>query len=295
MRLIQLSLTLTVVGLVSSCGGGSGSSADQSDIAVNVSSVTALPEGDVMHYGAITVSDDIGVAFDVVGSFYTLGQGVSADYLLTMLNGETTHCQIQDDGVVDFEEISVGFTPYVPDSEKQMVSAGDAVVLSTPSGTYVSLQEQTAGSFLFYDLPSGSQLPQGSIPDELVVSVTGSQEIPPFMDALVPTIPTLTGVNFNTDSSVSINTRFSWEPSGNPQALVRIQTQTAGGFFREDGVSVACVTPDSGTFTFPPGIQSLLGEGFVGEPPIMSRLLVNATKDSDTVLFVVRESFAEEF
>lgn len=294
MRQVKVPFTLLVLGFLSSCGGSGGTTADQSDPASGSLSVS-VPIGDITHYGAVTVSDDVGMAFDIVGSFYRLERGVSASYLSTMLNGETTHCQVQDDGVIDFEEISVGYLPRVPEVSKQAVSAGEAIVLSTPSGTYATLQEQPAGSFLFYDLPSGTQLPQASIPDDLLVSVSGSEVIPPFIDALVPRISALTGADFNTGSAVSVNTRFSWEPSANSQALVRIQTSTAGGFFLEDGVSVTCVTPDSGSFVFPPGIQNMLGANFVGEPPVMSRLVVNAIQESDTVLLVVRESFAEEF
>lgn len=289
-------LVVLSVGLLSACSGGGGSADTQGiDSSAAVSEMTEAPAGNIDHYGAVTVSDDIGMAYDLVGSFYALETGVSLEFLNTMLNGETAHCQVQDDGVIDFEEISVGYIPQIVGVDKQAVSAGDSIVLSSAAGTYATLQERPAGGFLFYDLQDGVQLTEREIPSELTVAVSGSAEIPAFSGVSVPNVTALTGAAIDTGASVSINTIFSWESSTTANALVRIQTSTAGGFFLEDGVSVTCVVPDTGSFMFPTGIQAILGSSFLGNGPVMSRIVVNPVQADTTVLFIVRESFAAEF
>ena len=294
--LTRAPLVVLSVGLLSACSGGGGSTDTQGiDSSATLSQMTEVPAGNINHYGAVTISDDIGMAYDLVGSFYALDTGVSLEFLNTLLNGETAHCQVQDDGVIDFEEISVGYIPQIVGVDKQAVSAGDAIVLSSAMGTYATLQERPAGGFLFYDLQDGVQLTEGEIPTELTVAVSGSAEIPAFSGVSVPNVAALTGAAINTGGSVSTSTIFSWESSTTANALVRIQTSTAGGFFLEDGVSVTCVVPDTGSFTFPVDIKATLGSSFLGNRPIMSRLVVNPVQADTTVLFVVRESFSAEF
>ena len=258
---------------------------------VDVSEVVMAPEGDSTHYGAVTIADDQGTASDLVGSFFRLDSTVSADFLTTMLSGDTTMCQVQDDGTIDFEEISAGFIPSVPGVGSTAVSAGDSIVITSPAGTYATLEEQPAAGFLFYDLPSMSMLQDGPVPDGLVIDIPGSSEIPVFTAAAVPAITTLESASPDAFTNISADTEFTWEPSGVAGAMLRIFTSTAGGFFLEDGITVTCVTPDTGSFTFPESTRSLLGDDFSGAPALISRIAVNAVQMDSTVLYVIRESF----
>ena len=292
-------LMLCLVTVQAACsGGGSGDndSPDNDDSGrPNVINVAMAPAGDITHYGAVTIGDDLGEASDLVGSFYRLDSGVSASFMENMLSGSSTLCQVQDDGVIDFEEISAGYLPTVPGVGKTAVSAGDAIVLSSPSGTYATLQEQPAAGFLFYDLPDRAMLMEGPIPEDLTVDVPGSTEIPAFTAIGVPGITTLSGVGYGVGStagdSISTDTQFTWESSGDPAALIRIFVTTAGGFFLEDGVTVTCVTADTGSFRFPPDTRAQLGSDFVGATPLMSRIVVNPVRKGTTLLYVIRESF----
>lgn len=286
-----LLLSATLLGACSSGSGGSdeaddGRQADDFDVVM-------APAGEITHYGAVTISDDAGQASDLVGSFYRLASGVSAEFMNDMLSGSATQCQVQDDGVIDFEEISAGYIPTVPGIGKSAVSAGAQITLTGPDGVHAILQEQPAAGFLFYDLPNMSMLAEGPVPSGLLVDVPGSAEIPAIGGAMVPEITTLANAQFGGGNTISATTRFSWDASGDPGAMIRIFSTTAGGFFLEDGVTVSCVTPDTGSFTFPASVQSELGGDFTGSTPLMSRIVVNPVQVGGTVLYVVRESFRQ--
>ncbi len=294
--LLMFSLLTAQVACSSGGSGGGTDSPDNDGVGQpNVVDVAMAPAGDITHYGAVTIGDDVGEASDLVGSFYRLDTGVSASFMQTMLSGESTMCQVQDDGVIDFEEISAGYLPTVPGVGKTAVSAGDSIVLSTATGTYATLEEQPAAGFLFYDLPDRAMLMEGPVPEGLTVDVPGSTEIPAFTAIDVPAITTLSGVGYGVGSSagdsISTDTQFTWESSSDPAALIRIFVTTAGGFFLEDGVTVTCVAPDTGSFSFPADTRAQLGSDFVGGPPLMSRIVVNPVQVDTTLLYVIRESF----
>ncbi|ASJ75853.1 hypothetical protein [Granulosicoccus antarcticus] len=293
----RTTLLLSMIALQTACSSGGDSdnnnnAPDDGEVSQpGLIDVPVAPEGDITHYGAVTIDDDAGVASDLVASFYRLDSGVSASFLSSMLSGESAMCQVQDDGVIDFEEISAGFVPTVPGVGKTAVSAGEAIVLSSPAGTYATLEEQPTAGFLFYDLPNMSMLMDGPVPEGLTVDVPGSAEIPAFVAAEVPTITTLSGAAFGSGNTISANTQFTWEPSSDPTALIRIFATTAGGFFLEDGVTVTCVTPDTGSFNFPADTRAQLGADFSGSAPLMSRIVVNPVQVDSTLLYVIRESF----
>lgn len=288
-RKTVLLLSLTMLGACSSDGGSD--NADNGTGQPDVSDVVMAPAGEITHYGAVTIADDAGQASDLVGSFYRLASGVSASFMDEMLAGNTAMCLVQDDGIIDFEEISAGFVPTVPGIAKTGVSAGESITITGDAGTYATLQEQPAAGFLFYDLPNMAMLMDGPVPSQLAVDVPGSSEIPAIADAAVPDITTLTNAEFGGGDTISAGTQFTWDASDQPGAMIRLFSSTAGGFFLEDGVTVTCVTPDTGSFSFPASVRAQLGSDFTGSAPLMSRIAVNTVQVESTVLYVIRESF----
>ena len=300
--IFRTTLLLSAAVLQSACSSGSdddndpgspndGTAAEPVNDQPAVSVIDMAPAGEITHYGAISVADDAGQASDLVGSFYRLESSVSADFANGLLTGESTFCNVQSDDTIDFEEISAGFVPSIPGVRGTAVSAGESLILTGPAGTYATLQEQPAAGFLFYDLPNMAMLMQGPVPDGLSVDVPGSSEIPAITAASVPAITTLTGASPAADTGISAGTEFTWDASDDPTAMIRIFTGTAGGFFLEDGVTVTCVAPDSGSFSFPADTQALLGSDFEGAPALMSRIVVNTVQQDSTVFYVIRESF----
>jgi len=254
---------------------------------------SVAPAGMVTHYGSVTVADEAGRVSDMVASFYKLDTGVSADFLSSQFDGQSAMCEVQDDGVIDFEEISVVYVPDVPGVGKAPVSAGDSIILSSSAGSFATLNEQPAAAFIFYDLPNMNMLSGLTVPVDLTVDVLGSTEIPVFSSSPVPTVEALGVVDYGDEENVSVTSQFGWTPSNQPGSLLRIFTSTAGGFFLENGVTVTCLVPDTGSFMFPTNIRELLGSEFSGSTPIISRLSINSVQVDTTVLYVIRESFSE--
>lgn len=249
------------------------------------------PDGDITHYGVVTVGDESGMASDLIGAFFRLDRSVSESFLQARYDGTTASCQVQSDDTIDFEELSVGFVPDIPGAGKTSVSAGESILLTSEAGTYAELPEQPTSVFLFYDLDDMQMLATGPVPASLTIDIPGSEQIPAFSSVPLPRVTTLSGTSIGESNDVGVSTRFSWEASDDPAAMVRIFTSTAGGFFLEDGVTVTCVVPDTGSFAFPASIQAELGSEFRGTAPLISRVVIETQRQGSTLLYVVRESF----
>jgi len=253
------------------------------------------PTGAVTSYGSVTVADEEGLVSDLIASFYTLDSGVSAAFMNEQFSTQSGNCQVQDDGVIDFEEISTVFVPDVPGIPKNSVDAGDSVILtSQDGGTFATLDRQPTAGLIFYDLSDTSMLANQVVPDDLTVDVTGGAEFPVISSTSVPVVDPLGQVDYGDVNSITVNSQFSWTPASETGSLLRIFTTTNGGFFLEDGVTVTCLVPDTGSFSFPADIQAQLGEDFSGTTPIISRLAVSAVQLESTVFYVIRESFSSQ-
>lgn len=295
--LLKTTLALSVATLLSACSDGDSNVASETlDQVQGVPSQTdgsVAPAGAVTHYGSVTVADESGQVSDLVASFYKLGSGVSADFLGSQLSAQSATCEVQDDGVIDFEEISLVYVPNVPGVDKESVTAGEQIILSSDMGTFATLDEQPATDFIFYDLTNMDMLDGQAVPANLVADIPGSEEIPTIAAAVVPVVEALGIVEFGSADSVSSNSRFTWTPSTQTGSVLRIFTSTAGGFFLENGVTVTCLVPDTGSFEFPADVKTKLGSEFSGSRPIFSRLSINTVQKESTFLYIIRESFSE--
>ncbi len=253
--------------------------------------VGVLPAGDISSYGAITVGDDAGMASDLVAAFFKLDSNVSMESLTSAFAGDQILCSVDDDDIVDFEEISVGFIPSFNGVGKQAISAGESIVLGSEAGTFATIQSQAAGSFVFYTLPESQVLPSQPVPSRLQVDIAGD-EFPGYGAALLPDVATLENVDFGGDAMISPTSTVTWTPSSEPGTLVRIFASTVGGFFVENGMTVTCLAPDTDSFEFPLATQAKLGADFVGGMPIVSRIAIDTETNGDSVLFLIRENFA---
>lgn len=298
--------------LLTGCGGSSGGSDSSSNGAGSVTSNTdsnssdnasldnsapadllgEIPSGGITSYGAVTVGDDVGIASDLVAAFFQLSDGLSRDFLSTVFSSDRTLCTVDDDDRLDFEEISAGFIPSFNGIDKQAVSAGDTITLSSSEGTYATLEKQAVGAFLFYTLPSLQMLPDGAVPNSLQADIPGDV-FPGYQLAILPEVEPLQSIEFTGGDSIDPSSTFTWAPSSNPEAMIRIFSSTQGGFFLEDGKTVTCLTPDTGSFVFPASVQAELGSDFRGGTPIFSRVTVQTRSTENSILFLIRESFVD--
>ena len=275
------------------CSGSGSDGADGEDVAnLDVASDIAIPKGNINSYGAVTVGDDAGIASDLVASFFSFDTGVSADYLLNAFNPDKTVCSVDDDDNLDFEEFSVGFIPSFKGASKSAISAGNVLSIDGPDTEFAILQTQSAGSYLFYTLPDMQVLPLIAVPQNLQVTIQGDI-FPAYSRAKIPDVEPLKEFSYGADANVTAKTVFSWLSSPGSDAMVRIIASTAGGFFLENGVSVSCLVPDTGSFTYPLSVQAKLGANFKGSAPMASRIAINTETKENSVLYLVRESFTE--
>lgn len=296
----SLKVVASTVALVvlSACGGSSG----ETDAAANTTSNNvdvnelgsvaqdSLPSGNVTQFGAISIGDDVGTASDLVGGFFQLSSGIDMQYFDSLVAPGNVNCVVDSDDNIDFEEISAGYIPSLTGVGKQSISAGETIILSDMGNTYAQMTRQPAGSFIFYDLPIGQNLPTGPVPTTITVDIPGD-DFPAFENITAPSVDTLTGVTFSSGDVVNPSTIFSWDAGSSGDSQVRIFTSTAGGFFLEDGMTVTCIVPDTGQFSFPSDVRSKLGADFIGGTPLMSRLSTRSEVQDNSVLFIIRESF----
>lgn len=276
----------------SGSGGGNSQNEPSEGGSDSVGSLAdALPPGDVAMFGAITIADDAGIASDIVGSFFVIDMPVSGSALADQLTATQARCVVEADAISDFSDISASFFPSIP-GVGRAISAGNPILLSADVGDYAVLQQEGVTDFRFYGVENVAEIPSGAVPEPLTAFVPGD-EFPQFDNSLFPTQTTLTNVAYSDAPSVLPTTRFTWEATADSPAVVRLFSNTAGGFFLENSIKVNCLVPDTGSFEFPPGIQAALGAEFVGGAPILSRLNANVYVENDAALMLIRESFAD--
>lgn len=299
---VGLISSLTIVLTGCSSGGGEAVGSDLVDSAsfgsTGIADSTAsdllgeIPPGDITSYGAITVGDDAGIASDLVASFFSLNDGLSRDFLQTVFTSNQALCTVDDDDRLDFEEISAGFIPSFNGVAKQAISAGETIVMTSEEGTFANIEIQTVGAFLFYTLPDMQMLPRGPVPEGLHADVIGDV-FPNYQSVMLPSVEPLDSIDFTGGDSIKPTSVFSWTPASQMGSMIRIFSSTQGGFFLEDGKTVTCLVPDTGTFVFPASVQAQLGTDFNGGTPIFSRVTVRTESIQNSTLFLIRESFAD--
>ena len=233
------------------------------------------------------------MASDVLASFSRLSAGVAPAAFGNALAPGGEVCRVTPSGPADLMDLGVVLLPTPADVTLEPIGAGGTLTLASPSGSYVELAGGPSERFY---VPA-TALPDTAVPDGLVVDVPGD-EFPAFANAALPDVETLAGVTLDSPGPLTRETRFTWRAgsganasAGAPAAArIRIETTTAGGFFLEDGIDVACLVPDTGEFVFPPDVRAALGDGFSGESPTFSRVALRTERRDGALLVLVRES-----
>ncbi len=310
--------TLIVVLIASAAAGCSGGGSVTSGTQAGVSSpgegapglvltqTTAgvVPSGSITRYGAINVADDAGQAADVVAGFFNLQVGLSASVLDQLFASSSSgdsnaatqaNCQVFETPKPTLFDLSGAYLPELVATGAPIELDG-SITLRTQSLPYALLEFTDVGEFTFYSLPINERLPEGEVPTDLSVMVADGSERFGGDFGFEPVDP-LQGFTYADQPGPVVNTqvfsdsRFTWTPSGKAGQWIRIETQTAGGFFLDESQSIKCVVPDSGMFTFPASVTSELGGDFSGAKPMVSRLSIKTQLNDTTALFLIRESF----
>ena len=304
--LVLLSAGLTACGGGSSGGGagenGPGEEGGDTDVVPSEDgslpgpTPPTAPEGDIALYGVVALGDENGLASDALASFARLPSGVALAAFGNALSPSEEPCEVTPSGAADLMDLSVVFVPRPTGALSETIGAGETVLLSSETGgSYVELLAPSTGPF--YE-PSGGTLPRTeAVPDTVLVDVPGDV-FPAFDTVAMPPMETLDGVavegaDVDGADTLTRDARFTWRASeAGRDTRIRIETSTAGGFFLEDGVDVACLVPDTGAFSFPPAVREALGAQFSGESPTISRVAMRTRQQGEALLILVRESFA---
>lgn len=318
---VPIAMTLAVIATLAGCGGGgSGDGApsitpsasdagggdpdSDPDGAIDGSGsvvdgggadVPTPIAGDIALYGVVAIGDEDGEASgDALASFSRLSASVAPEAFGAALVPTRSLCAVEPyDGLPDLMFVSRLYLPTPEAVALEPIGAGDAVLLSSPVGSYLELQARPSDRF--YTRPSGEAPLSGPVPTGLTASVTGGA-FPAFADAALPDVAPLEGFAYAGGDTIGRDTRFTWQAADNGGVSVggriRIETASVGAFFSEDGSTVSCLVPDTGEFVFPADVRAALGADFEGEIPDVSRISIGSVQDGNALLVLVRESFA---
>ncbi len=155
------------------------------------------------------------------------------------------------------------------------MDAGEVITVSSPAGTFATLELISAFGFTFYDTETEITAP---LPSGLTVDIPGGQ-FPAFANVSIPDVSPLTGASPGINQAITAGTTFSWDAGNNPEALVLI-----------DADDVSCVVTDDGSFTMPASIQAQLPGNFGAFGYDISRIAVRFLQSGTAVLVVTSVS-----
>lgn len=168
------------------------------------------------------------------------------------------------------------------------VSAGETLTLSSPSGTYATVNRVRYSGPNVPDNPpilySANSL-TAPVPDDLTLSVPGDT-FPAYNELAIPNIPAITGQSPTTASDVRTDSVFTWDANGNENAIIGIYAAyiPESGSENSELVIVTCEVKDDGYFAFPESTKVELGSGFVATEYKLMRSLFDVVNDGDTYL-----------
>lgn len=312
----MLTVVLIASAVIGCSSGGNGTSGSQASVTnsgdgapglvLTQTTAGVVPTGSITRYGAVNVADDAGQAADVVAGFFELQVGLSASVLAELFSESVSvdnntasqaNCQVFETPKPSLFDLSGAYLPELVATSAPIELEG-SITLQSQDLPYALLEFTDVGEFTFYSLPINESLPEGEVPRELNVSLADAPARFGGAFDFAPVDP-LQGFSYANqpgpvvNSQVFSDSRFSWTPSGQAGQWVRIETQTAGGFFLDESQSIKCVVPDSGSFMFPASVTSELGGDFSGAKPMVSRLSIKTQLNDSTALFLIRESFLD--
>ena len=165
-------------------------------------------------------------------------------------------------GLGDEGGVEIGIAPLAPTDEAsaaRSVGAGDALVFTSPAGTWATLPRRERGELVGYASEGiGLSLP---VPDGLVVDVPG-EAFPAFAAVPVPVVPPLTGLSPGPLEAVTDATVFRWDTIAEPREVsidvLGIDPETL------ETVSIGCRAIDDGEFALADAVDIAFGGGTRG-------------------------------
>lgn len=160
--------------------------------------------------------------------------------------------------------------------DRVAISAGESLVLTSPLGTFATLNRAMDGDSIFYLENDGLD----NIPAELTLDIPGDA-FPAFSNLAIPEATDITDLSVSevvlTDTST-----FTWTPIGSSNTILALDLDY-------ESAVISCEIVDDGSFTLPADIVDQTGplsDGFVSFSYVISQNLVQS---GNALMMVSRE------
>ncbi len=161
-------------------------------------------------------------------------------------------------------------------NDRVTISAGESLVLTSPLGTFATLNRAMDGDSIFYLANDGLD----NIPAELTLDIPGDA-FPAFSNLAIPELADITDLSV-TESVLTDTSSFTWTPTGSSDTILVMDLDY-------ESAVISCEIVDDGSFTLPAEIVAQTGplsEGFVSFSYVVSQNLVQS---GNALMAVTRE------
>lgn len=230
----QICLLFTVASTIVGCSSNSdepnASNANSSAIVSDTASPLLKQLGNILIIdnevsGTVINADFIQFESDV-SQWFVVPEASTTDVCVVDFNFERPSAELQE----KFENSS-------------SISAGEALVLSSPAGTFATLIKQTEGSNIEYDLETTLQAPTTG----MTLDIPGD-DFPALANISIPAIPIFEIIDFPVVGLTESST-YTWVGSSNPNHHITFSIGIDR--FTEDARHIDCTVWDDGKFTLP--------------------------------------------
>lgn len=207
------------------------------------SSSSDSSQGPLTQAGIFTLDEFDGGAFGsnfLIAGFYDLAGDISP--LLPLLETPTSdRCVINGELTAEEQEGNELFNAGV------LVSAGDALVLSSPLGTFATMEKRTDEGDIFYT--SSDML--DNIPTEMTLDIPGD-DFPAFANIAIPESVSIDDFAFAADV-VTESSEYTWTSTGAADTTVLLDIMFGSTL-------IECQVIDDGSFSLPAETVAQTGE-----------------------------------
>ncbi len=239
------------------------------------SSSSSTPSGQVQQLGIVSVIQfpdnfNTGIATNITAAFFQGDQNFSAAQATSGVLPSSDTCTVTEDDddfsiSPEIEGVDVAFTS---------LTAGNAITISSPAGTYTTLTPMSFFGTTAYSADDQS----GAPPSGLTVDIPGDQ-FPAFANIAIPDVAALTGVSPEIGSAVTGSTTYTWTPSNDPDSRINIDVD-----------NVNCVVIDDGSFTIPANIVAQADSDFGTFGYNIDRIAIRLVQSGNALLGVSHSS-----
>lgn len=300
-------ISTVVCATLTACGGSGGVSQEVRSGFVEFPADTVSRVGFVS-FDSSRQNNSVATPYFVTANanFIDFGQPMSRAFIDSQFSelGLDT-CRVTVDSADDSRDVGIE-EPVIFDesSNSRSVSAGNVLIVSTPSGSWPDLvlinDDDGQSSYTFGTDTSAL----GGFPEGSVLNVSGD-EFPEFSNLPIPFVPPLTDVAVSNTGTVfnsvgGIITPESTITWALPDSSASQNIISVGVFENKSDIftgidaliSISCFTTDSGEFSFPENVQQLLTRYLITADSIsISRFGINSVTKDDAAVVVVNSFF----